>query len=199
MKRRASRCAPLAAVAVLIAVTAAACGSSGDDTPLGQAEASQRLDELADDIDWADEPVTRSASIPPPTGANLADTLPPIDEFPFTATAPPSADEVIEVWSSTEKSGQDSDGWMREVAEDFNNAGVTLGDGSVAGVDLRYIASGTAYQFIARGEELPQAFTPSNQLWVEMAGEFQPLTEVSSSTVPNVAGIVMKDDTAEEL
>ena len=33
-------------------------------------------------------PVTRSASIPPPTGANLADTLPPLDEFPITAQAP---------------------------------------------------------------------------------------------------------------
>ena len=100
-------------------------------------------------------PVTRSASIPPPTGANLADTLPPLDEFPITAQAPASADEVIEVWSSTEKSGQDSDGWYREVAEDFNDAGITLSDGSVAGVDLRSIASGTGYQFIARGEELP--------------------------------------------
>ena len=144
-------------------------------------------------------PVTRSASIPPPTGANLADTLPPLDEFPITAQAPASADEVIEVWSSTEKSGQDSDGWYREVADDFNNAGITLSDGSVAGVDLRSIASGTGYQFIARGEELPQAYTPSNELWVQMASEFQPLTQVRPSTVTNVAGIVMKDETADEL
>ena len=137
------------------------------------AEASEQLDELVDEIDWVDAPVTRSASIPPPTGANLADTLPPLDEFPITAEAPSSADEVVEIWSSTEKSGEGSDGWMREVAEDFNEAGITLSDGSVAGVDLRYIASGTGYQFIARGEDLPQGFTPSNQLWVEMASEFQ--------------------------
>jgi Ca-activated chloride channel homolog len=187
------------AVVATLAVIAAGCGSGGDSEPLDQAEAGQQLDELAEDIDWVEAPVTRSASIPPPTGANLANTLPPIDEFPFTATAPANADEVIEVWSSTEKSGEGSDGWMREVAEDFNNSGITLSDGSVAGVDLRYIASGTAYQFIARGEELPDGFTPSNQLWGEMAGEFQPLTEVRSNTVDNVAGIVMKDDTAEEL
>ncbi len=87
------------------------CRASSDE-PLDAAQASERLDELADDIDWVDTPVTRSASIPPPTGANLADTLPPLDEFPITAEAPPSADEVIEVWSSTEKSGQDTDGWI---------------------------------------------------------------------------------------
>ena len=178
---------------------AAACGSSDSGEPLDAAQASKQLDELADDIDWVDTPVTRSASIPPPTGANLADTLPPLDEFPITAAAPASADEVIEVWSSTEKSGEDTDGWYREVAEDFNNAGITLSDGSVAGVDLRSIASGTAYQFLARGDEVPQGFTPSNELWVQMANEFQPMTEVRPSTVSNVAGIVMKDETADEL
>ena len=103
------------------------------------------------------------------------------------------------MWSSTEKSGEGSDGWMREVAEDFNSQGITLSDGSVAGIDLRYIASGTAYQFIARGQELPEAYTPSSQLWIEMASEFQTMGEIRSNTVDNVAGIVMKDDTAEEL
>ncbi|MGB0113973.1 MAG: vWA domain-containing protein [Ilumatobacteraceae bacterium] len=189
----------LVAFAATIAVVAAACGSSDNGEPLEPAEASSQLDELADDIDWIDAPVTRSASIPPPTGADLAATLPPLDGFELTVEAPNSADEVIEIWASTEKSGQGTDGWMREVAEDFNDQDIQLTDGSTVGVDLRYIASGTGYQFIARGQELPQAFSPSNQLWVEMASEFQPMTEVRSQTVPNVAGIVMKDETAEEL
>lgn len=188
----------LAAVSIVLAVVAAACGGSDDGQPLDAADASKQLDRLADEIDWVDDPVTRSASIPPPSGANLANTLPPLDEFPLTAEAR-GADEVIEIWSSTEKSGEDSDGWMREVAEDFNNAGVTLADGSTAGVDLRYIASGTGYQFLARGQELPHAFTPSNELWIEMASEFQTMTEVLATTVPNVAGIVMKEETADEL
>ena len=189
----------LAATAMAVALFAAACGSSDGGQPLDAAQASKQLDQLADDIDWVDMPVTRSASIPPPTGANLANTLPPLDEFPITAAAPASADEVVEVWSSTEKGGQGSDGWMREVAEDFNRSGVTLGDGSVAGVDLRSIASGTGYQFIARGDDLPQGYTPSNELWVQMAGEFQTMTQVTPSTVQNVAGIVMKNETADEL
>ncbi len=185
----------------VLAFVAAACGSSSDrgSEPIDEADALAQLDELADDIGWIDNPVTRTASIPPPTGGDLAATLPPLDQFPLSAEAPPGTDEVIEVWSSTEKSGEGTDGWMREVAEDFNRAGVTLADGRSVGVDLRYIASGTGYQFIARGDELPQAFTPSNELWTEMAAVYQPLTEVRPSTVQNVAGIVMKDETAEEL
>ena len=88
---------------------------------------------------------------------------------------------------------------MTEVAEAFNDAGITLADGTPVGVDLRSIASGTGYQFIARGEDLPDAFTPSSQLWIEMAGEFQSMTEIRAQTVPNVAGIVMKNETADEL
>ena len=88
---------------------------------------------------------------------------------------------------------------MTEVAKAFNDAGVTLADGTPVGVDLRSIASGTGYQYIARGEDLPDAFTPSSQLWIEMSAEFEPMTEIRLQTVPNVAGIVMENETAEEL
>ncbi len=192
---------PIVAALAGFALVAAACGDLGSDTsePLDPAGSSQRLDELADEIGWVDNQVTRSASIPPPTGANLSDTLPDIDQFEIKVPAPPSADEVIEIWSSTEKSGDDTDGWMTEVVTDFNNAGLTLADGTPVGVDLRRIPSGTGYQYIASGQELPEAFTPSNQLWIEMAGEFQTMTEVRPRMVDNVAGIVMKNETADEL
>lgn len=198
--RRPRRIVRIAATAATLAIIAASCGSDGDrSAPMNQDDAVARLAELADDIDWVDDPVTRTASIPPPTGGDLAETLPPLDGFPITAAAPRSADEVIEVWSSTEKSGDGTDGWMREVTEDFNRAGITLADGRTVGVNLRFIASGTGYQFIARGRDLPHAFTPSNELWTEMAAVYQPMTEVRAKTVSNVAGIVMKDATADQL
>jgi Ca-activated chloride channel family protein len=182
-----------------IALIAAGCGSTDSGEPLERSEATSRLNGLVDDIDWVDDPVARTASIPPPTGANLADTLPPIDEFPLAVSAPASADHVVEIFASTEKSGEGTDGWMTEVAQAFNDGGPTLADGSTAAVDLRSIASGTGFQFIASGESVPDAYSPSNQLWIEMAGEFQPMTEIRAQTVPNVAGIVMKTDTANEL
>ncbi len=199
-RRTRHRAIRLALVAGTLAVVAAACGGGESSEPLDQDAALQKLDELAGDIDWVDNPVTRSASIPPPTGANLADTLPPIDEFPIVVEAP-AGTEAVEVWSSTEKSGElgTTDGWMTEVAQAFNDAGLTLADGTPVGVDLRSIASGTGYQFIARGQELPTAYTPSSQLWIEMAAEAQTMTEIRPQTVPNVAGIVMKTETADEL
>jgi Ca-activated chloride channel homolog len=201
-RRRRPRAGTRTAVVVAgLALFTAACGLPGEESsePLEPAEARDRLDELADDIGWVDAPVTRSASIPPPTGADLAATLPPLDEFPLRVDSPDPG--AVEIWSSTEKSGAagTTDGWMTEVAQAFNDAGVTRADGSRASVDLRSIASGTGYQFIARGDELPHAFTPSNELWTEMAGEFQTMTEIRAVTVENVAGIVMKDETADEL
>lgn len=163
MTRRGRHVKFTAALVAGLAIAAAACGSDGErGEPMDQETAVERLAELADEIDWVDDPVSRTASIPPPTGGNLAETLPPLDEFPLNVQAPPSADVVLEIWSSTEKSGQGTDGWMREATEDFNRERVTLADGRIVGVDLRYIASGTGYQFIARGRELPHAFTPSN-------------------------------------
>ncbi|MAT06238.1 MAG: hypothetical protein CL424_14465 [Acidimicrobiaceae bacterium] len=198
MTRRITR-RSVVAVGATLALATAACGGAGSDEPLEPADAREQLAELADDINWIDAPISRSASIPPPSGADLAMTLPPLDEFPLRVDS--RDPDAVEIWSSTEKSGEanTSDGWMTEVAQAFNDAGVTRADGSPASVDLRSIASGTGYQFIARGDELPHAFTPSNALWTEMAAEFQTLTEIRPSTVENVAGIVMKDDTATEL
>jgi Ca-activated chloride channel homolog len=194
-----SRLARVTSAAIALVLVTVSCGSGGDDEPLEPDQAASQLADLADDIDWIDAPVTRSASVPPPTGADLAATLPPIDEFEIVVPAPAGADEVVEIFASTEKSGEGTDGWMTEVARAFNDEGVTLADGSTAAVEIRRIPSGTGYQFIARGDDLPEAFSPSNQLWIEMAGEFEEMTPIREQMVPNVAGIVMKTDTADEL
>ena len=184
-------------VSIMLAV--AACGGGGSDEPLSRDAAASELNELVDDIDWIDDQVSRRAAIPPPSGADLAATLPPIDEFPVSVQAPRSADVVAEIFASTEKSGDDTDGWINEAAEAFNSSSITLSNGDVAAVEIRRIASGTGYQFIASGTDLPDAFSPSNQLWIEMAAEFQPMTEIDTSLVSNVAGIVMKTETADEV
>lgn len=185
--------------AALLVVTACGAGD-GDDEPLSSEDAIASLNELVDDIGWIDEPISRRAAIPPPAGADLAATLPSIDTFELSVEARQAdPDSVVEIYASTEKSGDDTDGWINEAAEAFNDAGITLSDGSRAGVEIRRIASGTAYQFIASNTAVPDAFSPSNQLWVEMAAEFQPMTEIDSSLVSNVAGIVMKTETADEV
>ena len=185
-----------AMVAFILLVTACAIG---EVEPLDQAEAEQRLEELVDEIGWKDAPVTRRASVSLDT-QDLAETLPDIDIFPIVGSPRSGANQVVaEIFVSTEKSGEETDGWMVDVAESFNGSGQTLSDGSGAQVAIRRIASGTGYQFIAAGRDLPAGFSPSNHLWIEMANVHRPMTPVREQLVPNVAGLVMKSETVEEL
>ena len=186
----------LIALVAVFALIAAACG---EPEPLTIEEAEIELQELVDDIGWIDDPVTRRANLAPSGPADLSQTLPDIDEFPLEVRAPGSADVRVEIYASTEKSGDGTDGWIIEVAEDFNDERVTLSDGRVGAVEIREIASGTAYQYIAAGRSVPEAISPSNQLWIQMSEVHEPMTLVSEQLVPNVAGIVMKDETADEL
>ena len=193
----------LGAVAGLvgIAIIAAACGDlTGETEPLEPAEAQSRVAELADDIDWQDQPITRKASVTPGTSKVLADTLPDISQFPLVVDAQPRADQTVaEIFVSTEKSGTGTDGWMTEAADSFNRSNIKLADGTDAKVAIRKIASGTGYQFVAAGDQIPAGFSPSNHLWVSMADTHSPMSVLTDQTVTNVAGIVMKDETAEEL
>jgi Ca-activated chloride channel family protein len=179
-------------------VLATACG--GEPEPLDPVEAEERLQELVDEIGWRNAPVTRKANVPPPGTVDLADTLPPIDEFPLVVSPAGGSNRVVaEIFVSTEKSGEDTDSWMIEVAESFNDADQTLADGRTALVEIRKIASGTGYQFIAAGRNLPAGFSPSNHLWIEMAEVHRPMVAVSERLVSNVAGIVMKTETADRI
>lgn len=185
-----------AMVAFILLVTACAIG---EVEQLDQAEAEQRLEELVDEIGWQDTPVTRRASVSLDT-QDLAETLPDIDIFPIVGSPRSGGNQVVaEIFVSTEKSGEGTDGWMVDVAESFNGSGQTLSDGSGAQVAIRRIASGTGYQFIAAGRDLPAGFSPSNHLWIEMAKVHRSMTSVREQLVPNVAGLVMKSETVEEL
>ena len=185
----------LAILATLLLATA--CAAEAE--PCDGAECREQLSALLDDIDWEVREIT---DLDLKTGDEivLADTLPPIAEYPLSVSAPLGGDRVVvEIFASTEKSGDDENGWMVEVAEDFNDADIKLANGSTALVEIRRIASGTGYQFIVAGKGVPDAFSPSNRLWVEMASEVVNVEEIRASMVPNIAGIVMRDETADLL
>ena len=189
----------LVALLGLVFIVAACTGGLGETEPLDQADAEQQVVARANDMNWVDDPVTRKASVAPPD-KELADTLPDIDEFALVVDPPRRSDQVVaEIFVSTEKSGQGTDGWMVDAAESFNRSGQKLADGRGAKVAIRKIASGTGYQFVAAGDDIPAGFSPSNHLWVQMASTYSPMSVVRDQTVPNVAGIVMKDETAADL
>jgi len=190
----------LVALIGVVFVAAACTEDIGSSGPLEVADAEQRVAEMADQIGWLDEPIDRKASVAPGGNKNLADTLPDISQFPLAVDPAVRAGQTVaEIFVSTEKSGSGIDGWMVEAAESFNQSDAKLADGSDARIAVRKIASGTGYQYIAAGDAVPAGFSPSNHLWIEMANVHSPMSVVSDQTVPNVAGIVMKDETAEQL
>jgi Ca-activated chloride channel family protein len=196
-------------VLLLVAVVGAVAanflvGSDGLPFGLGKLDydsASKKLARVLKEVDSSEQFVRRRASVTLGEKSDLNRTLPDIGQFPLVVNPRgASTSVVVELFVSTEKSGDGTDGWLVEVARAFNQSGQRLSDGRMAKVRVRKIASGTGYQFIASGKYRPQGFSPSNHLWVRMAEAYGVPTEpVRERLVGNVAGVVMKSEIAERL
>ncbi|HWQ89698.1 MAG TPA: VWA domain-containing protein [Desulfitobacteriaceae bacterium] len=128
---------------------------------------------------------------------DLKASLPEISKYP--AQVDNSTPDYIEIFSSTEKAGTGTDGWLTEVAKDFNNAAITI-DGKTVSVRLRGIASGMGTDYITSGKYLPDAFTPSNELWGEMINSQGIKAQlVQKRLTGNVAGILLTKAKKDEL
>ncbi|TJY43862.1 VWA domain-containing protein [Cohnella pontilimi] len=149
--------------------------------------AGKRLSKLYSDLSVTTlEPVKGQIDLDP---IDVAASLPDISKFPITVNN--TTDVFVEIFSSTEKSGSGVDGWLTDAAADFNKANITV-DGKPVSVKVRNIASGTATDYIKSGKYVPDAFTPSNELWGEIIKASGVKTQlVSKRIVGNVPGIVI--------
>ena len=128
---------------------------------------------------------------------DLNKILPEISKYPPQVNS--STPSYIEIFSSTEKAGSGTDGWLTEVAKDFNNAKIMI-DGKQVSVRLRGIASGQGADYITSGKYLPDAYTPSNELWGEMIISRGVKAElVEKRLTGNVAGILLTKSKKDEL
>ena len=167
--------------------------------PMAYEDAARKLGGFMDDVTWREEIVNQVATVEL-QDTSLEDSLPAISTFPLVVTPKAGGALELEIFSSSEKAGSGTDGWMTEAAQDFNASDFRLGNGRQVQIRLRKIASGTGYQFIASRKYLPDAYTPSNHLWVRMAAaRGATMTPVRERTVGNIAGIVMKSDAAQSL
>ncbi len=127
----------------------------------------------------------------------IQDELPDIGEYPLIVVG--KGDINIEIFSSPEKAGDNTDGWLNKVAENFNKEKYTQ-DGNVISVSVRKIDSGTALEYIYSGKYVPDAYSPSNALWGEMLkAKKVALTEKSERLVGNNAGILLKKDAYDKI
>ncbi len=167
---------------------------------LTQAEAERELEALKQGITVNEIPVGQvelTASGAPP----IETTLPDISTFPLVVDpSDAESSSIAEIFASTEKSGSGTDGWMVEIAKQFNESGQKTATGKPARVSIRKIASGTAYEFIASKKYIPDAFSPSNELWAEMSrAHGVEMTMITNRLAGNVPGLVMKTQIADRL
>ncbi|MGE3535801.1 MAG: VWA domain-containing protein [Candidatus Tectimicrobiota bacterium] len=158
-------------------------------------QAVARLDVLLQQVAWSKSQSTRKAALTLDKPPELQDTLPDIRKFALVVDPPSAAGDVaVEIFASVEKAGKGFDGWMVEVANDFNRSNIRLRSGLVARVKLRAIPSGEGYQYIAAQKYLPDAYSPSHLLWMKMlSAQGIPLLPISERLLADVAGIVMKE------
>lgn len=165
------------------------------DSEVTMEDAGKRLDKLYKNIQVKNvDPVKGQIDLDP---VAVGDSLPDISKFAVSVEN--STDSFVEIFSSTEKSGTGIDGWLNEVAQAFNQSNTQV-NGKPVSVKIRNIASGTAADYIRSGKYVPDAFTPSNELWGEMVkAEGVPTELVSKRLVGNVTGIVTRKAKYDEL
>lgn len=103
----------------------------------------------------------------------------------------------IEIFTSGEKAGKNTDSWLIECAESFNNSGITTSDGKSVSISVRSVSSGLAADYIISNKYLPDLYTPSNILFGEYAidngADMRLYTE---RLVGNTAGILVKKNSS---
>lgn len=148
----------------------------------------KELSQLVKKIDVTE--VTPQKAAITDTQTSLAEELPDIEKYPLIVEG--KGDIDVEIISSTEKSGTGVDGWLTETARKFNSQNHKLGEKTIS-ISVRSIASGLATDYISSEKYLPDAYTPSNILWIEMLKSNNVKTEeITNKLVGNVAGIVIQ-------
>lgn len=161
----------------------------------GTGNAEKKLSRMVDRIGATDqEPVKGTVEF---SENDLAAELPEISKYPLTLEGKGNIN--IEIMSSPEKAGDNYDGWLLEVAKKFNQENMKIG-GKTISVSIRSISSGTAADYIISGKHVPEAFTPSNELWGEMIrSKGVDLELIEKRLAGNVAGILLSSKTQKKI
>ncbi|MGL5087786.1 MAG: VWA domain-containing protein, partial [Clostridium sp.] len=130
-------------------------------------------------------------------GATLENIMPDIEKYP--AQVNNSTENFVEIFSSVEKTGEGKDGWLNNVANDFNNANIKV-NGKPVSVKIRGLASGMGMDYILSNKHVPDAYSPSNELWGEMIkAKGSKIELIDSRMVGNVSGILMSKKKNDEI
>jgi Ca-activated chloride channel family protein len=162
---------------------------------LSPAQATQRLEQLYKGITvYTAAPVKGRVDM---SEDAIKALLPDIAKYPVQVES--TTEEYVEIFSSTEKSGTGTDGWLVKVAEAFNSSGHQV-NGKPVSVRIRGIDSGLGADYIASGKYRPEAFSPANELWGEvLKAKGVPVTLVEKRLIGNVAGVLLSMEKHNDL
>lgn len=140
------------------------------------------------------EPRKEQISMSP---SSVKESLPDISKYPPQVDN--STENFIEIFSSTEKTGSYKDGWLNDTAKAFNNSNIKV-NGKTVSVRIRGIASGLGVDYIVSGKYIPDAFTPSNELWGEMIkSNGTKISLAEKRLAGNAAGVLLSKNKYNEL
>ena len=134
------------------------------------------------------------------SGSSLdtAAELPNIDKtYPYTVEGDGKIN--AEIFVSSEKAGKGKDGILNDIAKDFNDQHQTI-DGQDISVSIRSIPSGTAVDYMASKNHVPDGYTPSNKQWnyILNARGFK-TTEITDKLFGNTSGLLMKKSVYKDI
>lgn len=165
------------------------------------ADTTAQIQTLVNDLAINSSPLPEilTTTKPPP----IAEPLPNLENYPVYGDENPSNLNTIslEIYSSPEKSNPDSstEDFLIEAVDKFNAQNQTI-DGKKIEVSIRSIPSGAGARLIAAGATKPNAYTPSNSLWLSMLqAQGIDFETIAAQLVPNTAGMVLSKSAYQKL
>lgn len=154
------------------------------------------LDELLERYEYSEVDKNDLVKAPIDMGDDasaLYNELPEIDKYPLVVEGNGGID--IEVFTSGEKAGKDTDGWLIDVANSFNASGVVTSGGQLVTMSVRSVSSGLGADYCISEKYLPDLWTPSNEIFGEYAiASGADIELYKERLVGNTAGVLVKKD-----
>lgn len=178
---------------VILTMSLFGCFSGQQETALNYDQAVEKLNAYLSRGTVSSKTVTHMADPSWVGDEDAASELPGIDKYPLSISGTGQID--VEIFSSTEKANAKTPGWLDVQAQAFNAQHIQIG-GQTVSVSIRPIASGLAFDYVRTQTYVPDAYTPSNELWgsmIEASGVH--LQTISDRLTGNVAGIMMEKST----
>lgn len=186
----------IAVVVIVFGGIAATRNIGKSEKQVTREEASNKLEKMVKKISPRNGNVYKS-SIEFDEESNVADELPDIDTCEVMVHA--NTELFAEIYSSPEKAGTGTDGWICDLAEEFNSKGFEI-NGKKISVQIRNVSSGAGKDYISSGKAVPDGFTPSSEFWIKMLNADGIETEtISESMVKNTAGIVLSNSAYKKI